>query len=69
MNGICYNGISWKEVPIMFCPVCWTEYPKGMRECDHCRAELVEEKPKEHAGQEPTAKTSAPPDKKADPKK
>ncbi len=32
----------------MFCPVCWKEYPKGMRTCDHCRAELIEENPKEH---------------------
>ena len=29
----------------MFCPICWKEYPKGMRHCDSCRAELIEEKP------------------------
>ena len=43
----------------MFCPVCWNEYPKGMRECDHCRAELLEEKPeglKEKEGQEASKK-------------
>jgi predicted amidophosphoribosyltransferase len=34
----------------MFCPVCWKEYPKGMRMCDSCRAELIEEMPKGHEG-------------------
>ncbi len=37
----------------MFCPICWKEYPKGMRHCDSCRAELVEEKPEGMKGQEP----------------
>lgn len=29
----------------MFCPKCWKEYPKGMRTCDSCRVDLIEEKP------------------------
>ena len=49
----------------MFCPVCWKEYPKGMRHCDHCRAELIEEKPKGAEGEKPADKGPAP----ADPKK
>jgi predicted amidophosphoribosyltransferase len=47
----------------MFCPICWKEYPKGMRHCDSCRAELIEEKPKEMEGQggkKPSEKPSSP---------
>ena len=47
----------------MFCPICWKEYPKGMRHCDSCRAELIEEKPagmeekeKKEPSQKPTEK-------------
>ncbi len=36
----------------MFCPVCWKEYPKGMRHCDSCRADLIEENPAGKPGHE-----------------
>lgn len=42
----------------MFCPICWKEYPKGMRHCDSCRAELIEEKPEGVKGPEPSGKPS-----------
>ena len=49
----------------MFCPKCWREYPKGMRTCDSCRVELIEEKPKEMGGQGgKTDKPSSPADDK-----
>jgi predicted amidophosphoribosyltransferase len=54
-----------QEVRIMFCPVCWKEYPKGMRHCDHCRVDLIEEKPKEAEGQKPS-QPETPADKKTE---
>jgi hypothetical protein len=54
----------------MFCPICWKEYPKGMRHCDSCRAELIEEKPmglKEKEGQETAKKPGG--DKKTEKEK
>jgi len=36
----------------MFCPVCWKEYPKGMRHCDSCRADLIDENPAGKPGHE-----------------
>jgi hypothetical protein len=48
----------------MFCPVCWKEYPKGMQKCDHCRADLIAEKPKEMQDQKPAQPSSPSGDKK-----
>lgn len=54
----------------MFCPICWKEYPKGMRHCDSCRAELIEEKPEglkdkeaQEADKEPGTKAEEKPKK------
>ncbi len=56
----------------MFCPICWKEYPKGMRHCDSCRAELIEEKPegmKEQVPQGPAEKAETPEEEKKGQKK
>lgn len=56
----------------MFCPICWKEYPKGMRHCDSCRAELIEEKPegtKVQEPQKPADKPETPQDEKKGEKK
>jgi hypothetical protein len=53
----------------MFCPVCWKEYPKGMRHCDHCRVDLIEEKPKVTEGQKPPSSPASPADKKTEKEK
>lgn len=53
----------------MFCPICWEEYPKGMRQCDHCRAELIEAKPeglKEKEAHESPEKPSVETEKETD---
>jgi hypothetical protein len=63
----CYNGSDNSGGDHMFCPVCWKEYPKGMRHCDSCRAELIEENPKDTA--EKKDKPAAPADEQKPPKK
>lgn len=33
---------------IIFCPVCWKEYPRGFLKCDACDVPLAEGEPKGH---------------------
>lgn len=36
------------EEDLMFCPVCWKQYPKGFIKCDSCNADLSEGEPQGH---------------------